>query len=258
MSTRFRSLSRFAILAALLLALVLPQIAAAANTTVTPATPDGWGPTDVRTNATVGITADNARDGLGSLKFTTNTVTNGQDKADFTKTWVTPPVPTRTLANLTGVSYDFYRAASSTTAAHFAPVLRLLFLNDNSTPGDTTDDHVGMLVWEQTYNGINPVPTNAWQAENLFTDFFWMRYVSGPKNVSGCERTIQNFSVTLNDWKTTVQTGQPGDCVAPDLSAGTTYIYGVNTGVGSGWGATFTGYVDNLSLIHISEPTRPY
>ena len=82
MSTRFRSLSRFAILAALLLALVLPQIAAAANTTVTPATPDGWGPTDVRTNATVGITADNARDGLGSLKFTTNTVTNGQDKAD--------------------------------------------------------------------------------------------------------------------------------------------------------------------------------
>ncbi len=135
MSTRFRSLSRFAILAALLLALVLPQIAAAANTTVTPATPDGWGPTDVRTNATVGITADNARDGLGSLKFTTNTVTNGQDKADFTKTWVTPPVPTRTLANLTGVSYDFYRAASSTTAAHFAPVLRLLFSNDNEHAG---------------------------------------------------------------------------------------------------------------------------
>ncbi len=243
MSTRFRFTGRIALLLALLLVLALPQIAAAANTIVTPANPDGWGPTDVRTNATVGITADNARSGLGSLKFTTNTIVSGQDKADFTKTWA---VPARTLAALTDVSYEFYRDASSTTATHFAPVLRLLFSNDNNTPGNAADDHTGYLVWEPNYNGFGAIPTNAWQAENIFSDYFWMRYVGGPNNNGVCEKTIQNFAVTLNDWKTANPQGQPGDCVAPNLGSGTTYLYGVNTGVGSGWGATFLGYVDNV------------
>ena len=243
MSTRFRSLSGVALLVGLLLVLALPQLAAAANTIVTPANPDGWAPTDVRTNATVGITADNARSGLGSLKFTTNTLVNGQDKADFTKTWA---VPGRTLAALSDVSYEFYRDASSTTATHYAPVLRLLFSNDNNTPGNAADDHVGYLIWEPNYNGFGAIPTNAWQAENLFADNFWMRYVAGPNYVGGCERTIQNYSVTLNQWLTANPQGQPGDCVAPDLGSGTTYIAGVNTGVGSGWGATFLGYVDNV------------
>ena len=147
MSTRFRSLSGVALLVALLLVLALPQLAAAANTIVTPANPDGWAITDQRDDATVSITADNPRSGLGSLKFTTNTVTSGQDKVDFTKTWA---VPGRTLAALSDVSYDFYRDASSTTATHFAPVLRLLFSNDNNTPGNAADDHVGYLIWEPT------------------------------------------------------------------------------------------------------------
>ena len=124
MNTRFSFIGRVALLVTLLLALALPQIAAAANTIVTPANPDGWAPTDVRTDATVGITADQPRSGLGSLKFTTNTVTPSQDKADFTKTWT---IPSRTLGALSDVSYEFYRDSSSTTAAHFAPVLRLMF-----------------------------------------------------------------------------------------------------------------------------------
>ncbi len=246
MSTRFHSLGRVALLLALLLALALPQIAAADNAIVTPANPDGWAPTDVRTNATVGITADNARDGLGSLKFTTNhSGTGSADKADFTKTW---NVPARTLSSLTDVSYEFYRDASSTTDAHFAPALRLFFWQDNAPTGAApgAEDHTGFLVWEPIYNGMNPVPTNAWQAKNLFAGFFWMRYVSGPNFDSICNKTIQNYNVTLNDWKTGVQTGQPGDCTAPNLASGTTYIYGVNTGVGSGWGETFLGYVDNV------------
>ena len=254
MSTRFRSTGRIALLLALLLVLALPQIAAAANTIVTPANPDGWAPINVRPEGTVGITADNPRSGLGSLKFTTNHSGSGSnDKADFEKQWA---VPARTLFSLTDVSYEFYRDASSTTAAHFAPVLRLLFANDNNTPGNAADDHTGYLIWEPNYNGFGAIPTNAWQAENLFADYFWMRYVAGPNYIGGCERTIQNFAVTLNQWLTTNPQGQPGDCVAPNLGSGTTYIYGVNTGVGSGWGATFLGYV--LSLIHISEPTRPY
>ena len=100
MSTRFRTLGGVALLVALLLVLTMPQIAAAANTIVTPANPDGWAITDQRDDATVSITADNPRSGLGSLKFTTNTVTSGQDKVDFTKTWA---VPGRTLAALSDV-----------------------------------------------------------------------------------------------------------------------------------------------------------
>src|SRR5690606_36340753 len=88
-------------------------------------------------------------------------------------------------------------------------------------------------------------PTNSWEAGNLFTQYFWMRVVSGPNTAGGCYKTIQNFSVTLNDWLTTNPQGIGGDCVAPDIDA-TTYITGVNTGVGSGWGNAFLGYVDNV------------
>jgi len=244
MSTRIHTLSRAAIWVALLIAvLALPLVAFAANTVVTPASPNGWGPTDVRTDATVGITADQPRDGLGSLRFTTNTVTSGQDKADFTKTWTSA---TRTLGNLSGVSYEYYRASSSTTAAHLGPVLRLSWLQDNAPAGLGPEDHTGYLIWEQIYNGINPVPTNAWQSQNLFsTGKFWMRLVSGPNTVGGCGKTIQNFNATLNDWLTANPQGIAGDCVAPDLDANT-LITGVNTGVGSGWGATFLGYVDSV------------
>ena len=148
MSTRIHTLSRAGVVLALLLAvLALPLVAFAANTVVTPASPNGWGPTDVRADATVGITADQPRDGLGSLKFTTNTVTNGQDKADFTKTWTST---TRTLASLSDVSYEFYRDSSSTTAAHFAPVLRLLWWQDNAPAGPGSEDHTGYLIWSRS------------------------------------------------------------------------------------------------------------
>ena len=240
MNPRIRTLGFVALLAALLLALALPQIAAAANTIVTPANPDGWSAQNVAGSGTVAITADNPRDGLGSLKFTSP---GNAGKADFQKTW---NVPARTLGSLTDVSYDFYRDSSSTSDAHLAAALRLMFWQDNAPAGLGAEDHTGYLVWEPIYNGYGAVPANAWQAENLFTDYFWMRVVSGPNSVA-CNKTIQNFSVTLNDWKTTVPTGQPGDCAAPDFTTSSpVYIYGVNTGVGSGWAGTFTGYVDNV------------
>lgn len=227
-----------------LLVMALGALTASAATTVTPSNPDGWLPTDVRSNATVGITTAQPRSGAGSLQFQTVTVVSGQDKADFTKTWVDP---TRTLGTLSDVSFEYYRDSSSTTAAHYIPVLRLLFWEDEAPAGVGPEDHVGYLIWEGNYNGIASAPTNSWQSENLFTGNFWMRYVSGPNYVGGCERTIQNFNVTLNDWITGNPQGQPGDCVAPDLDANTN-IYGVNTGVGSGWGANFLGYVDNVEL----------
>lgn len=243
-TNRRRSIVRATLLLLVALVLGLGALSASAATIVTPTNLDGWGPTDVRADATVGITTAQPRSGDGSLQFQTITVTPGQDKADFTKTW---NVPTRTLDQVSKVAFEYYRDSSSTTAAHFIPVLRLLFLHDNAPAGAGPEDHVGYLIWEGTYNGVGTPATNTWHTKDITNENFWMRYVSGPNFVSGCERTIQNFGVTLDDWLTGNPQGIAGDCVAPDLDA-TTLIVGINTGVGSGWGANFLGFVDNVEL----------
>ncbi|HEY0569967.1 MAG TPA: hypothetical protein VGD16_00350, partial [Enterovirga sp.] len=57
-----------------------------------------------------------------------------------------------TLGNLTELSYDWYRAASSTTTNHLAPALRLEYWDagaDNSF--GTFDDKTGLLIFEHIY-----------------------------------------------------------------------------------------------------------
>ncbi|MDW8214186.1 MAG: hypothetical protein RMJ55_11570 [Roseiflexaceae bacterium] len=118
--------------------------APAAAVVVTPSTPDGWAPANVRANATVAITTAQPRSGAGSLEFTTNTVTPGQDKADYEKLWNPADFPTRTLSGLTALSYEYYRDSSSTTFAHLAPVLRLYVAD--VTPGSSTFGKYALLI----------------------------------------------------------------------------------------------------------------
>nr|WP_231134684.1 right-handed parallel beta-helix repeat-containing protein [Motilibacter deserti] len=201
-------------------------------TVVTPTSLDGWQAANVRADASVSITNAQPRgeapNNLGSLEFRTNTVTSGQDKADFVKYWGV--VPGRTLGNLSALSYEFYRASSSTTGQHHAPVLRLAY----STPsGDS-----GLLIWENVYNGgstATPVPTDQWIAKDVLNGNFWMRtYNPG--------FTVERYDVTLDEWQNGA--AYPGsDLLGPD-----TNIIGVETGVGSGWGGTFRGYVDNVNV----------
>lgn len=86
-----------AVLALILLAMSVTSAPAlaAASTVVTPAALGGWAPANVRENATVGISADAPRgtapNDLGSLKFTTDTIVSGKDKADFQKIWGSCP-----------------------------------------------------------------------------------------------------------------------------------------------------------------------
>ncbi|MDW8233590.1 MAG: hypothetical protein RMJ54_12490, partial [Roseiflexaceae bacterium] len=87
-------------------------VAPAAAVVVTPSTPDSWAPANVRANATVAITTAQPRSGAGSLEFTTNTLTPGQDKADYEKKWNPADFPTRTLFGLTALSYEYYRDSS--------------------------------------------------------------------------------------------------------------------------------------------------
>jgi len=204
---------------------------------VTPGNLNGWGPANVRTDATVSISGDQPRSGTGSLKFTTNTVTPGQDKADFEKIWGV--VPGRTLGNLTALRYEFYRDASSTTGGHLAAVLRLYYYNNIT--GES-----GLLIWEPVYNGYGTLTTNVWYSADIFTGNFWMR-------AFGPGRTIDDYNVSLAEWMAnTDEEGSPidddADADVPHVLNPDVYITGVNVGVGSGWGATFLGYVDNVEL----------
>jgi hypothetical protein len=208
-----------------------------ALTTVKPSNPDGWAPANVRTDATVAISSAQPRSGSGSLEFTTNTITPGQDKADYEKIWGV--VPTRTLGNLSALSYEFYRDSSSTNAAFLAPVVRLYYLNASGQSG--------LLIWEPVYNGYSSVPTNTWVVANIFNGNFWMRAFGSPS------RTIDDYNVSLAEWL--ANTDEEGSPIDDDVDSDTphvlgpdTYIVGVNVGVGSGWGATFRGYVDNVTL----------
>ena len=96
------------------------------------ATDEVWHRVNLRSDATLNINSNNPNNGDGSLEFTSVVATNGQDKADLQNLWdpvdpVLTAYPNRTIADLTALSYDFYRASSSTILSHFAPVFVWLF-----------------------------------------------------------------------------------------------------------------------------------
>lgn len=190
----------------------------------------GWTAANVRADGFVGITGENPRSGLGSLAFKTNFAApfvSGKDKADFQLLWNDQ---SRTLGALDTLRYEYYRDSSSTVPGHFHPVLRLLFY-------DADSNKFGLLIWEEIYQDGFPgsVPTNTWVSRDILDGYFWMFSGGAP---------IQNFHMTLQDWINNIDpttglppVGQPGDPIPPALDANT-FIYGVNTGVGSGWSST--------------------
>ncbi len=201
----------------------------------------GWTAANVRADGFVGITGENPRSGLGSLAFKTNFAAPfvlGKDKADFQLLWNDQ---SRTLGTLDTLRYEYYRDSSSTVPGHFHPVLRLLFY-------DADSNKFGLLIWEENYQDGFPgsVSTDTWVSRDILDGYFWM--FSGG--------VIQNFHMTLQDWINNIDpntglppVGQPGDPIPPALDANT-FIYGVNTGVGSGWSSTasFKGFVDNVAI----------
>jgi len=214
---------------------------------VTPTDLQGWAPANVRTDAWVDITGTQPHGGDGSLEFGTITATPGQDKADFELLWT--PDPARTLGALDSLSYEYFRDASSTTAAHFHPVLRVYFYLDQGTP-NTSDDVLGLLIFEEIYQPAGNVPLDTWDANDLMSANMWM-YISVSPSGTG---VVQNYHMTLADWLANTDpttslppVGQPGDPTPAALGADTA-IVGVNVGVGSGWGATFLGFVDTVTI----------
>ncbi len=206
----------------------------------------GWSPANVRDDAMVELNKNQPLFGDGSLMFATDSITPGQDKADFQLAWQQSlnaiDFPDRTLGNLDNLLFAWYRDSISTTAPHLVPAFKLQFYDDGGTPGNAADDVLGLLVWEPVYNGINPAPSDSWQISDIVEDHFWV-YVSQSANGSG---VIQNYGASLDDWINNNPQGQAGD---PSITlSANTFITGVLIGVGSGWNDAFIGYVDAVQV----------
>lgn len=230
----------------LLLMCYLSSAAAFDEIKVTPGDLQGWQAVNVRDDALVEHSANQPLFGDGSLLFATDTVTAGQDKADYQYLWQQSTTeidfPSRILGNISHLNYAWFRDSTSTTAAHFTPVFRLNFYDDGGTVGNASDDVLGILVWEGVYNGYNAPLNDSWEIVNLMNDNFWV-YVSQSAQGSG---VIQNFNVSLDDWINGNPQGQPGD---PQITlTANTFIIGINVGVGSGWNNSFVGYVDAVRV----------
>jgi hypothetical protein len=250
----------FLLITTLVLQFFTPSLFAQNETISTTIDSQGWLPANVRADSTVAITSTQPRIGqvsaLGdsSIEFETMFMTAGQDKADYQFIWQTSLMaidfPNRTLDNLTDVSYEYYRDSSSAVAANLHTPLRLTWLHDSNTPADPTDDTFGIFIYEAVYQpGFGgTIATDTWLSENIFSSEFWVFCSDCDPTAAVTSGVVQNFDVTLSDWASGQQTGAGGDPVPPDLSIGTTYIIGINTGVGSGWGADSLMYVDNIRI----------
>lgn len=236
------------VISSIFLTLFLGQALAFDEIEVTPLFPQDWQAVNVREDGLVEINKNQPLFGDGSLLFATDTVTKGEDKADYQLIWQTSTgaidFPDRTLGKISQLSYAWFRDSVSTTTAHFIPVYRLPFYDDGGTPGaaNSADDTYGLLIWEGIYNGISSPTNDSWELTDIVDGNFWV-YVSLSAGGIGA---VQNYNASLNDWINNSPQGQPGDPVVA-LSANT-YILGVNIGVGSGWNDSFQGYVDAVRI----------
>lgn len=211
---------------------------------VTPSDLQGWANVNDRDDSAANITIDQPRSGDGSLQFTTTFVTATQDKTDFQLDLDPATFPNRTLNNLSDLSFEYYRDSTNTAvAAHFHPTFRLGWYNDAGTPLDLLDDTKGFLIYEEIYNGVPSVTEDSWVTKTIIfnTDHFWM--FCNP--CAGGTGVVPIYTHTLQDWKA----GPPAHALSPtNFSIGTTLIYAVNVGIGSGWNNNVLMNTDNIRI----------
>jgi hypothetical protein len=195
----------------------------------TPCDTQEWFPTNIQGAGTVAITGTYPH-ATGSLEFNS---TGGSDKADYARFNVNADL----LSTLSAIAVDLYRNSTSTTAAHFAPAVRIQVYNGQAT------DHTSYLIWEPVYNGVPTFPTNSWGTYDLFKGNFWQRaFKTTPPN-----KTIDIYNRTLADW---LQPGTvtDGDGDVSNVVGPNARVIRYEIGVGSGWSDTFAGAADNFRI----------
>lgn len=231
----------------LILGLSLISLSLGADIKVTPGNPQGWAAANLRMTGSADITAANPYQCTGSLEFTSF---GSGDKADFQMV-LAEVDENMTFGKLSALSYEYYRDSASTAAGHFHPVLRL-YLYDDAGTITAADDSLVLLIFEEIYQDGFPgaVDTDSWVFRDLMDKRFWM-YVSASPGGTG---VVQNYGLTLADWLAfedpntmAPPVGIGGDPVPPTIGPNTN-IVGVNVGIGSGWGGTFHGFADNVTV----------
>lgn len=199
---------------------------------------DTWALRNVRETTAAGITTAYARSGNGSAHFTGG---SANAKADFELTLSQPFA----LSQLSGLSYDWFRAGTSTNDAKQVPAIRLLVANfTNGVP--TTG---GFLVYEPYYtNGLGTQPVDGWVTETIgATSNLWFR-----KSFPAPGATEEVFGRSLEAYQTGTYTPTAG---FPQID-GNTLVYGLSFGVGSGWTGAYDMAVDNVRLTTTGATAR--
>lgn len=208
------------------------------NTTTTsagisdPFAVDTWMRNNVRGGSTVGITTDYARSGNGSA-FLKGTIA-GTSKGDMEYVFGGQYVAPFTLSSLTSLSYEYYRNSSSTAAGHFAPSIRLMIDEDGVVGG--TDQ--GLLIFEPVYNGSSVVPVDQWVTNTISgrSSFWWRQFAPG--------NTVSDpFGQTLATYMSATGVTSAGRTIN-----GNSLVYGLSSGIGSGWNGSYEGAVDNIQI----------
>ena len=202
-----------------------------------------WVYNNTRGSGSVGIRTNYPRSGNGSVYFNSP---GSSGKADieyfadpvlvggnFVPNPFNPSSILGPLADLSHLSYEWYRDGSSTAPNHLHPVLRLGILRVNS---DNTAA-VGYLTFERVYNGFSgPAPTNSWQSDDIIGSNYKLWATAslgfGDPNVN-----INQVLKTIPDWVS-----------AANAVGATLFVISVNAGIGSGWDGTFEGAVDNITF----------
>lgn len=195
---------------------------------------DVWLRQNVRAGSTAGITSTYPRNGDGSALVTLG---DSSGKAD----WVYAPTGGfGRLADLSALSYDWYRNASSTAPQHLHPVIRLM-VDIDGNPATTTD--IAYLIYEQVYNGGStgtPVPTNNWVNVSVAPSTNLWVSQPGVGNEEVYNRPLSTYqSTAANNYTPTSGWTRIN---------GNSLILGISMGIGSGWSGTFSGAVDNPSI----------
>lgn len=191
---------------------------------------DASGTGIIGNGATVGINGNLPHDGNGSVYFSGITTgglfgRNPQAGIEYSTGGVLG-----LLSEVNALSYNYIRSGGD-APAHFAPTIKLKV---------TANGKTGYLVWEPVYNGhptSNPIDLNEWYLGDAIGGKFWASNALGITNGSN---TFQD----LDYWEGVLGAGAQ--------------VVGIYAGIGSGWGGSFTGAVDNITWGFNGEEATTY
>lgn len=196
-----------------------------------------WLRDNVRGGSTVGITSTYARSGNGSA-YMSGTIAN-TSKADMEYYFGGQYVNPFKLSDLNGLAYDYYRNSSSTAGAGLAPSLRIMIDEDGVLGG--TDQSI--LIFEPIYNGTSIIPVDQWVSNTITgsSNLWWRQFNPG-------NTVVNPFGQLLSSYASAGGVSSAGRTIN-----GNSLVYGLSSGIGSGWNGTFDGAVDNIEVSYASN-----